>query len=93
MSAIKDLYFGNIEPCNLFVKKDSEYQQLANEIIELEDLFSEGFNDNTKKLYEKILEKRCRQESILEEDLFSEGFRLGANLMLEILTKSDRQFV
>lgn len=26
-------------------------------------------------------------------NLFSEGFRLGARLMLEILTKPDRQFI
>lgn len=92
MSAIKNLYYGNIEPCDLFVKKDSKYQQLSNKLVELEDAFLETLNDSEKVLYEQIWDHRGKQECIIEEDLFSEGFRLGAKLMLEILTEPDRQF-
>ncbi|MBP3390065.1 MAG: hypothetical protein J6L58_00045 [Clostridia bacterium] len=93
MSIISDLYFGNIVPCDLFAKTDSEYQQLSNETTKLEDSFLETLNDNEKSLYEQIWEFRGQQEGIIAEDLFSEGFRLGARLMLEILTKPDRQFI
>lgn len=93
MSIIYDLYFGNIAPCNLFAKKDSEYQQLSNETTKLEDSFLKTLNDNEKSLYGQIWECRGQQEGIIAEDLFPEGFRLGARLMLEILTKPDRQFV
>ncbi len=93
MSIIKDLYFGNIAPCDLFVKKGSEYQQISNQLVELEDAFLEKLNDSEKSLYEQIWDCRGQQECILEEDLFSEGFRLGARLMLEILREPDRQFI
>ena len=92
MSAIKNLYYGNIEPCDLYVKKGSEYELLSKKLVELEDTFFETLNDSEKALYEQIWDHRGKQESIVEEDLFSSGFRLGARLMLEILTNPDRQF-
>lgn len=92
MSVIESLYYGNIQPCDLFVKEDSEYQQISNKLVELEDSFLETLTEKERALYEQIWDHRVKQECIIEEDLFCEGFRLGAKLMLEILTEPNRQF-
>ena len=41
-------------------------------------------------MYENILQSRFEQEGISERETFIEGFRLGAQIMLEILTDPDK---
>lgn len=80
--------FGN--PIERYIKKGSEYYKLNSFITENEDKLFEKISKEEKVLYENILQSRFEQEGISERETFIEGFRLGAQIMLEILTDPDK---
>lgn len=93
MSILEELYNGNISPIERFIKDGSEYSKLFNSVNENEDRLFEHLSREQKALYESIAESKGMLEGISEKEIFIDGFRLGARIMLEILTESDRQFL
>ncbi len=93
MSILKDLYYGNINPSERYIKRGSEYQKLSRLLSENEDKLLASLDEDGKRLYESILEGRYQQEDIAETETFVEGFRLGAQIMLEILTEPEKQLL
>ncbi len=91
MTILENLYNGNIDVVERSIKKGSEYDRLTKLASELEDKLMESISGQEKELFEKILELIYGQEEILLTDTFVEGFRLGAQIMLEILTEPKRQ--
>ena len=93
MTALENLYNGNINPCCKTIKKGSEYDKLSKSLLEKEEHLIKDFNNDQKKLYESIFEDRFDQEDIYLKETFIEGFRLGAQIMLEVLTEPDKQLI
>ena len=93
MSILEELYNGNICPADKYMKRGSEYYEISRFLANKEDVFLENLTQEQKALYEEILDKRTDQENIYTKEIFVEGFRLGAQIMLEILTEQDRQLI
>ncbi len=93
MSVLEDLYFGNCHPCDKYIKKGSEYEQLANTMMRLEEQLLKSLSAKDKEVYEQIFELRFSQESIAEKETFIDGFRLGAQIMLEIVSNPNKQLL
>ena len=91
MSILEHLYYGNICPNDRVVEKESEYKRLSDDIHRREEELMKGLHDQEKELYNEIVCMRGSQENIAQREIFVDGFRLGANMMLEILTQTDRQ--
>lgn len=92
MSAIEELYYGNISPCERFAKSTSEYKELSKKLLVLENDLLKHLSQTNKELFERILEIHGEQESISEKDAFIYGLRLGAQLAFEILSPYESQF-
>lgn len=91
MSALEELYNGNVCPCDRYVKKGSEYQKLSLLLNENEDTFLKMLSEDARTLYESIMEIHFQQAAISEKELFIDGFRLGAQIMQEIYLEPNRQ--
>ena len=87
MNILEEIYNGNINPSEKFVKKDGEYGRLLNEYAEQMDKLTAMLDDDRKKLLESILETDGAMEQISHKESFIEGFCLGAGIMLEILNR------
>lgn len=85
---LEELFYGNIRPNERDIKRDSDYRKLNSLIKENENKLFEKFGQKEKLLYESILEGIYEQEGFFEKEQFVYGFRLGAQIMLEILTQS-----
>lgn len=85
---LEELFYGNIRPNERDIKRDSDYRKLNSLIKENENKLFEKFGQKEKLLYESILEAIYEQEGFFEKEQFVYGFRLGAQIMLEILTQS-----
>ena len=92
MSILEELYYGNINPSEKFVKKGSEYHKTTKELLLLEEKLYKTINKEEKAIYEEISENRCRLEDMAEKERFIDGFRVGAMVLYEILTPSESQF-
>ncbi|MBQ8868275.1 MAG: hypothetical protein IJ027_00960 [Oscillospiraceae bacterium] len=92
MAILKKLYNGHINVVEKAIKKGSEYDRLNELSSEIEDRLIETISKQEKQLYEKIIELRFNQEDILLEETFTEGVRIGALIMLEVLSEPKSQF-
>ncbi len=92
MTILKKLYNGQINIVEKAIKRGSEYDRLNELSSEVEDKLVETISKQEKQLYEKIVELRFNQEDILLEETFTEGFRIGALIMLEVLSEPKSQF-
>ena len=92
MAMLKKLYNGKINVVEKAIKKGSEYDKLSILSPDVEDKLVETISKQEKQLYEKVLELRFKQEDILLEEVFIEGFRIGAQIMLEVLSEPKSQF-
>ncbi|MBQ8001272.1 MAG: hypothetical protein IJ298_08785 [Ruminococcus sp.] len=84
MSILEELYNGNITPCEMFVKKGSEYQKLSTQLTEYIDDLLPLLTKEERELYEKIEETISERSCISEREHFIQGFRLGAGLIREL---------
>ena len=92
MTILENLYNGNINIVEKSIKKGSEYDRLTKIASELEDKLMESISGQEKELFESIFITRFQQEDIMLTETFIEGFRLGAQIMLEVLSEPKRQF-
>lgn len=92
MSILEELYHGNINPSEKFIKKSGEYGSLLEELTARMDEFIPALNEKEKQLYEKIEDIITELGYISEKDCFVEGFRLGAQIVWEILHSENRNF-
>ena len=87
MTVLEDLFYGNIQPCD--VKQSAELRRKLSAMTEAEEKLMETISDDTQRT--EVLEMFNKQTELIalcERDAFIDGFRLGARLMIETLTTS-----
>jgi len=93
MSILEELYNGNINPSEKYIKNGSAYQklnkQLTEQIYELMTLL----NNEEKLLFEKIGDNISALNYISEKERFIEGFRIGVHMMWEIIHFKSANFI
>ena len=83
---IDDLYLGNINPNELTKIVHTGYIKLAKETVELEHWLLERLEEDCTEKFEEFVD-RCGSMNAIEVRLrFIDGFRLGAQIMLDVLT-------
>lgn len=85
MTVLEDLFYENIQPCD--IKQSSEVRRKLSAMTAAEEKLIEAIPDDVQRA--AVLEMFNRQTELIalcERDAFIDGFRLGARLMIEILT-------
>ena len=82
---IRDLYDGNIAPCEHSVPKDSKRYQVTRQAADKAEQLRKGLIPEQQKLLDDLLSDRGYLDALIEEDGFVMGFRLGGQLMLAVL--------
>lgn len=93
MSILKDLYYGNIEPSQRFIKKDSEYKKIQGEFVDCLEELNATLTEEQKRLRVQIEDKSLAMCCISEEERFIDGFCMGAKMMLEIINFKSSNYV
>lgn len=84
---IEQLYFGNININEYFDPKSKEpFRQALQDNLEMEADFEKRLPDDLKHDFEQIMQNFIESASMEYINMFTEGFRLGARLMLDILS-------
>jgi hypothetical protein len=92
MSILDQLYDGNVNPSEKYIKKSSEYHKLTLQLNEKETQLFKDFSEKQIGIYENIMEIRGVQQYIAEKDTFVDGFKLGAKIMMQVFLKTPSQF-
>ena len=85
MYLLKDLWDGNVNPSERYIRKDSEYSKLTKEVDDYMDRMIEEMSPKSVELLEEFLDKRLTLNAILEEDAFIRGVRIGAQFILDVI--------
>ena len=84
---IEELWHGNIIPQEDSRTNSPEMKELLSYMARHHEDLEKSFSDEQKEIFEKFHDCWSEYASLAEEAIFSYAFKLGANLMLETLTK------
>ena len=89
MSILEEIWFGNVHPGELNMKKHSPYKELLALMIRHQDDLLPRLNDEEKEIFEKYTDAASEMYSHTNLAAFVSGFTLGAKIMVEVLTSDD----
>lgn len=88
-SILEKLFYGNICPNTDCRSQDKETKQLMGDIADHHDNLLSTLNDEQKELLEKFDDCYNELTDINEREIFSYAFKLGARMMLEVLSNTE----
>lgn len=91
MKTLEKLWFGNICPYEKHIRKGSDFENLVRLIFKNEEKLNETLTESQKETFEKFKDCQCEMTDISEREAFVSGFRLGAKIIIEVLTDADKQ--
>ena len=88
-SILEELFYGNICPSTDCRHRDKETKQLMGYIADHHDNLLSTLNDQQKEILEKFDDCYNELTDINEREIFLYAFKLGARIMLQILTDTE----
>lgn len=89
MSILEELWYGNVNPGELNMKKHSPYKELLALMIRHQDDLLSRLNDEEKQIFEKYADTASEMYSHTNCEVFIRGFTLGIKIMAEVFTNDD----
>ena len=88
-SILEELFYGNICPNTDCRGHDKETKQLMGYIANHHDNLLSTLNNQQKEIFEKFDDCYNELTDINEREIFAYAFKLGARIMLEILSNTE----
>ena len=86
MQVLEDLYLGDIHPSERSFKRGSQYARALHEVVEANDALSETLDDEQSELFEEFMTAQREVNVLTDCETFCYAFKLGAKIMLDVLT-------
>ena len=83
MTALEDLWYGNIRPVETYIEGNVEYKNLLRLVSRNRDTLENELNSNQLELFEKYTTSVNEMNSISETAAFKYGFTLAVALLTE----------
>ena len=90
-SILEELFYGNICPNTDCRSHDKETKQLMGYIADHHDNLLSTLNDQQKEILEKFDDCYNELTDINERELFAYAFKLGARIMLAVVSEEEEQ--
>ena len=90
-SILEELFYGNICPNTDCRSHDKETKQLMGYIADHHDNLLATLNEQQKEILEKFDDCYNELTDINERELFSYAFKLGARIMLAVVSEREEQ--
>ena len=88
MQVMEDLYLGNVRPSDRSFKRNSQYAKALDEIVKTGDALTDGLTERQKELFEDYMTAQREVNVLTDCETFCMAFKLGAKIMLDVLTES-----
>lgn len=89
---LSDLYYGEITPIAMEFRRGSEYGKALAEITRLSDEIRKLLGPEHVALMDQLSSAQLQTIDISERERFILGFRLGAKVMISVLTGESDTF-
>lgn len=87
MNILEELWYGNIEPAEYDTSPSKEYKQMLQLISRNEDKLLATMTDGQKELFTKYADCVRDYQVMAECMLFQNSFRLGAKMMIAVMSE------
>ena len=87
MQVLEELYMGDIHPSELSFKKDSQYSRALNEVVKAGDALLSTLTEKQKEQFEAYMTVQREVNMLTDCETFIYAFRLGAKIMIDVLTE------
>ena len=89
MLILEDLYLGDVHPSERSFKRNSQYTRALHKVIEANDALNETLDDEQTELFEEFMTAQREVNVLTDCETFCYAFKLGARIMLDILTEGE----
>ena len=89
MSILEELWYGNVHPGEINIKKHSLCKELLALMIRHQDDLLSRLNDEEKEIFEKYADAASEMYSHTNREVFISGFTLGVKIMVEVFMTDD----
>lgn len=86
MRILEDFWYGNIEPAEYDVTACKEYKETLRLITRNEEKLLATMTDEQKNLFSRYTDAVREHQTLAECLLFQSSFKLGARVVIEVLT-------
>lgn len=86
MQVLEDLYLGDIRPSDRSFKRNSQYAKALDDAVKAGDALTEGLTDKQKELFEDYMTAQREVNVLTDCETFCMAFKLGAKIMLDVLS-------
>jgi len=89
LSILTEFAYGNINPNERSFKRATEYDKAIKAVTVSERNFLSALSEEEKALYDQFAVDQRELTSLSDADQFVRGFKLGALMMIEVITGKD----
>lgn len=86
MLILGDLYLGDICPSDRSFKRNSQYAKALDEVVRAGDALTDSLTEEQKVLFEDYMTAQRKVNVLTDCETFCMAFKLGAKIMLDVLT-------
>jgi hypothetical protein len=89
MMILEDLYMGDIHPSERSFKKNSQYSRALNNVVKAGDTLIGSLTEKQKEQFEAYMSAQREVNVLTDCETFIYAFRLGAKIMMDVLTEGN----
>ncbi len=89
MLILEDLYLGDVRPNERGFKRDSQYAKAWEGVVKAGDTLTDGLSGEQKELFEDYMTAQREVNVLTDCETFCLAFKLGAKIMLDVLTEGQ----
>lgn len=86
---IRELYHGNLRPCDRGFRKDTDFAIAMNAFTIQEKWFRENLNGETGERFDELVSCHNNIVDTMSYENFRTGFRLGAMMVMEVVNENE----
>lgn len=89
MTTLEDLYYGNINPHEVYIKRGSKFDQLVKLICKNEENLITTLTEQQKETFDKF--KDCQSElcDLTARQSFTDRFVIATRIMVEVMNDTE----
>ena len=84
MNILENLYYGNINPHERYIKQGSKVDKLVKLICKNEEDLNNSLTEKQKEIFEKFKDSTNELSAITEKDSFCSGLILATRRMMQV---------
>ncbi|MBR0160425.1 MAG: hypothetical protein IJQ02_03900 [Oscillospiraceae bacterium] len=89
MQVLEDLYLGDVRPSDRSFKRNSQYAKALDEVVKAGEALTDGLTEEQKELFEDYMTAQREVNVLTDCETFCMAFKLGAKIMLDVLTEGQ----